>query len=187
MQEGVPRYAHITMPTSAPISKNVAPGATVPPPYAAIEEYTRDAVREVFDKMLGLDMAALPPDGNGSEVGDQIIGSVGFVGTTTGIVHLQCGTTLAQFMTARLLGLEAASVGADMVSDAIGELTNMVAGGVKSRLCDSGWTCVLTIPSITRGSGLRIQTIASVKRKLLPFYADGMRFLVELTVKDTTG
>lgn len=172
--------------TTAPNPKPASP-AGAPPPYAAIEDFTRDAVREVFDKMLGMEIAETSPLEPAAEPGDQIIGSVGFVGTASGVIHLQSGTKLARFMTAKLLGLDEKEIEPDMISDAVGELTNMVVGAVKSRLCDAGWPCVLTIPSITRGSGLRIETIASVKRKLLPFYAGGCRLLVELTIKDPTG
>ena len=57
-----------------------------------------------------------------------------------------------------MLGISESEVDAgEMVTDAIGELSNMVAGYVKSRLCDSGLPCTLTIPSVVRGQELSVE------------------------------
>jgi chemotaxis protein CheX len=61
-------------------------------------------------------------------------------------------------ITSLLLGIAEAELDTgEMVTDAIGELSNMVVGYVKSRLCDGGWHCVLTIPSVVRGQQLTIE------------------------------
>ena len=46
---------------------------------------------------------------------------------------------------------ELQGAGDEVVNDAIGELTNMVVGGFKNALCDAGYPCRLTIPSISAG------------------------------------
>jgi len=51
----------------------------------------------------------------------------------------------------------------------IGEVSNMVVGSVKSVLCDTGFPCNLTIPSIMRGQGFSIGVLRSSDRRLLTF------------------
>ena len=40
----------------------------------------------------------------------------------------------------------------------IGELSNMIGGDLKSRLCDAGFECELSIPSITSGKDFNIES-----------------------------
>ena len=51
----------------------------------------------------------------------------------------------------------------------MGELSNMVVGYVKSRLCDSGLPCTLTIPSVVRGQQLSVEGSAQVTRRAIGF------------------
>jgi chemotaxis protein CheX len=44
------------------------------------------------------------------------------------------------------------------VHDVIGEVCNIVGGNLKSRLCDSGFPCELSIPTITAGSDFQIKS-----------------------------
>jgi chemotaxis protein CheX len=153
-----------------------------------IEELTHQAVREVFQSMLSMEMTPapavpLPPDPEG-----QIVGSVGFIGKTSGVIHLKGGLGFAKVMTSRMLGISTQEVdGSEMVNDAVGELSNMVGGFVKSRLCDRGWSCTLTIPSIVRGQQLSIEGPAQTKRKMICFRCGEYQLLAELLVKEPTG
>src|SRR5258708_4493332 len=119
---------------------------------AYVEKLTHQAVREVFQSMLSMELVDEPPSPLAAEPAGQIIGSVGFIGQATGVIYLYAGASFAKVITGRMLGIAAHAIDSDdMVNDAIGELSNMVAGFVKSRLCDNGWPCTLTIPSIFRG------------------------------------
>ena len=46
-------------------------------------------------------------------------------------------------------------IGEREISDVVGELTNMLAGGCKSRLCDQGCPVAISIPNIIRGESVR--------------------------------
>ena len=151
-----------------------------------VKQLTQQAVREVFQSMMSMDLedeapAPLEPDAQG-----QIIGSVGFIGETSGVIYLYAGVSFAKVVTGQMLGLSEQEVDSDeMVSDAIGELSNMVAGHVKSRLCDQGWTCTLTIPSIVRGQELSVEGSAHVERAVMGFRSSDHRFLAELLLKES--
>ncbi|MCI0539745.1 MAG: chemotaxis protein CheX, partial [Verrucomicrobiales bacterium] len=109
-------------------------------------------ISEVFTTMFGLEVKAAVPRDFDAPSETLVAGSVGFIGDVSGIVYIHVTAAFARTLASRMLGLaEAEMDGEEMVNDVIGELTNMIVGSVKSRLCDSGSPCVLTIPSIVRG------------------------------------
>ena len=86
-----------------------------------------------------------------------------------------------------MLGITEAEVDSgEMVTDAIGELSNMVVGYVKSRLCNSGLPCVLTIPSVVRGQQLSIEGSAQCTRKMIGFRNCTHHLLAEVMLKIST-
>jgi chemotaxis protein CheX len=148
-----------------------------------IETLTNDAVHEVFRGMLSLEMTNETANGLNNESFEQIAGSVGFVGDATGVIYLYAGMDFARVMTQRMLGLSPNEVEDDMVNDAVGELSNMVVGYVKSRLCDGGLPCTLTIPSIVRGRQLTVESSVEISRKVIGFQNKGHRLVAEILVK----
>lgn len=151
-----------------------------------IDQLTRDAIKEVFQSMLSMDVnpeapSPLPPDPEG-----QIIGSVGFIGDATGIICLYAGLGFARVITGKLLGIPDNEVDSgEMVSDAMGELSNMVVGYVKSRLCNSGLPCVLTIPSVVRGQELSMEGAGDLTRRVIGFRDCQYHLLAEVMLKDS--
>ena len=145
---------------------------------AQIEQLIQQAVVNVCSSMLSMDVAVEEATPLALDAEGQIIGSVGFIGRTSGIIYLYAGVGFAKILTGRMLGLEPNEVdGGDMVNDVMGELSNMVAGYVKSRLCDSGWQCTLTIPSVVRGQQMSIEGSADVQRRVIGF-RDGANHMV---------
>lgn len=133
-------------------------------------ELVRASVTEVFTTMLDISVQPV----NGTEIrmnGDShVVGSVGFIGSVTGVVFIYSTDAFASTMTNRLLGFEPGeTVQEDMVNDAIGELTNMVVGHIKARLPEGGSACALTIPSIVRGNHLSIEPVKNSDHVLVSF------------------
>ena len=62
----------------------------------------------------------------------------------------------------------------------------MVVGKLKSRLSDRGIPCVLTIPSIVRGSQFTIQPVSTSERKVFAYRCGGNQLLVEVLIKPGT-
>jgi chemotaxis protein CheX len=155
-------------------------------PLQQIESLTKEAVREVFQSMLSLEVVTEPPlttlpaDPQG-----EVVGSVGFIGDATGVICLYAGVGVAKKLTGRMLGIPETEVdGGDMVNDAIGELSNMVVGYVKSRMCDGGLPCVITIPSIVRGRQLSVESPTQVARTVLGFRTGEDHLLAEILLKE---
>ena len=123
----------------------------------ALKPLITKVVRNIFDTMLSMDVEAVehqpPTDVNGV----QIVGSVGFGGTVLGSLNLHVGQEFAGLMAAAMLGTEIDQIeDVEAVYDVIGEVCNMICGELKSRLCDAGLPCELSIPSITSGKNFQI-------------------------------
>ncbi|HMK31351.1 MAG TPA: chemotaxis protein CheX [Terriglobales bacterium] len=109
---------------------------------------------EIWDSMLGLPV--LPQNGAGhrqASQGSQISAFVQITGAWQGTVRLDCSAALARIAAARFLGLEPPEVSPAQARDAIGELTNMSAGSVKSLVPGPSH---LSLPSVTEGSDYQV-------------------------------
>lgn len=150
-----------------------------------VENLTRQSVENVFNQMLGMTMLKDGEEPLAADTCGQIVGSVGFAGQANGIVYLYSGFGFAKLITGQMLGIsEADGIEDEMVKDAIGELSNMVVGNIKSRLCDTGWQCTLTIPSILRGNQIAISGTGKSKKKILGFRNHDHRMLAYVVIKE---
>lgn len=119
-----------------------------------------------------------------------VTGSVGFTGSVNGIIYISMDEDLAVHLSGAFLGMDREEIleeGDDMVNDALGELTNMSVGDFKNKLCDKGFNCMLTLPSILRGQKLSVVTHAEdgVFRYIFHFKSDGQPLVVDLIFKPT--
>jgi chemotaxis protein CheX len=73
--------------------------------------------------------------------------------------------------------------GDEVINDAIGELTNMTVGGFKNALCDAGFPCKLTIPSILRGSNFSVEPISTASRYIFSFDCTGHKVVADILLK----
>ena len=113
-----------------------------------------------------------------------VVGSVGFIGDANGVVYVYVTEPFARTLASRMLGLAEAELdNHEMVNDVIGELSNMIVGAVKSRLCDSGVPCVLTIPSIVRGQNVSAEPALGSECRLLGVLCDTEPILLEILMK----
>ena len=161
-----------------------------------IREYITRAVSDVFKTMLGRVPAFIGsvPQPNGSAVPvvpnqDRqlyVVGTVGFIGEVNGLIYLYLEEPFARLCTCQLLGMSEAELeaaGDEVINDAIGELTNMTVGGFKNGLCDAGYPCKLTIPSILRGSNFSIEPISSATRHTFNFDSGGHKLVADILLK----
>ncbi|HWB12806.1 MAG TPA: chemotaxis protein CheX [Pirellulales bacterium] len=89
--------------------------------------------------------------------GFEISGVIGLSGKVTGAVVLSVSTPLAFKVVETLLGTRVSDINADVV-DAVGELTNMIAGGAKTALAHLDMS--IGLPSVVTG-GSHCITFAS--------------------------
>jgi len=139
---------------------------------------------EVFDTMLSMDIELADGGVQADVDGERIVGSVGFAGKAVGSVNIQVNEAFARSITAAMLGMEEDEIeGDEEIHDVIGELSNMVGGDLKSRLCDGGLDCELSIPSITTGSDFRMEIKGWERHENLIFRHQEQFALVDVYVK----
>lgn len=149
-----------------------------------LEELVKAAVVEVFATMIGLQVQPEAPDSPAVTEGSTIAGAVGFIGRLTGVVYIYASVPFASRLTEKLLGLNPGEIdGDEMVNDAMGELANMVVGHLKSRLSDRGHSCVMTIPSIVRGTNFNIEPVSTTIRRVCSFRSLEHQLVVEIMLR----
>lgn len=150
----------------------------------AVCEFMKRHLVEVFETMVAT-KAELQPDGQPPHHKERVTGSVGFAGeNVTGAVYLHLSAALASHSTAAMLGLGPADpVGDAEVNDVVGEMTNMLTGGLKSWLCDAGLPCAVSTPAIIRGASFEIESMPDVQRECLLFKCGEEGVIVEIHIK----
>jgi chemotaxis protein CheX len=128
------------------------------------------ATRDVFKTMVFQEVeAAAPIAGDAKRPGANVVGTVAFAGKTSGLVVFYSSMDAAQIITASMLGIDPANVNGEL-PDAIGELTNMIAGSFRTRVAHSkGETWAISVPTVTVGSDFYTKYVSDVQRVLCPF------------------
>ena len=149
-----------------------------------IKTFVANATKEVFATMFSMEVVL--PDGELQTVdeGDRIVGSVSFAGDVMGSFNVHVNDNFARLMTANMLDMEVDEIeGEEEVHDVIGELCNMIGGDLKSRLCDAGMQCKLSIPSIASGNNFIIESRGWARKERLGLQHQEHTALVEVYIK----
>lgn len=143
-----------------------------------------NTTKNVFDTMLSMELeqpdsvSELPPDGN------RIVGSVSFAGKVVGSINIHASYEFAHIITAAMLGMDLDEIeGDEAVEDVVGEITNMIGGDLKSRFCDIGLDCHLSLPSITTGTDFKTESRGWKRHDKIFFCSQEHIAFVELFVK----
>lgn len=109
----------------------------------------------------------------------EVIGSLGVAGFLSGSISVFLTRALARRAAAAMLMLEADAVSDGELIDAIGELTNMIGGNIKTALFERTPLFDISIPSVYVGEDLRRRTVSDDLCFLVPFAVGGQEFSVE--------
>jgi chemotaxis protein CheX len=147
----------------------------------------QSAAQAVFTTMLSHPVAfaaSAPMPENASLVA----GTIAFAGEFNGALFLRTSPGAARKITSHLLQMEESAMAEDaIVNDALGELTNMHAGHLKNRLVDQGYLCNMSIPTILRGDGIRIQPVTGMPLISLCFQVFENPVYLDLVLKPLKG
>ena len=124
-------------------------------------EQITEIAQEVWESFLTMSLLPHPlgPDAPALE-GQTITGCVHVSGEWTGSVFLSCDLEVAAGAAEAMFAADPGSLSADEVSDAVGELTNMVGGNVKSLLPAPSR---LSVPTIAVGEPGSIRIPGAVR------------------------
>lgn len=139
-----------------------------------------EATREVFEMMVQRELTfGVPIEGDALRPRSNVVGTVSFAGSESGVVAFYCTIGAANEIAAALLGMTPEEVNGEM-PDAIGEVSNMIAGAFRTKMSEAGHPWVISIPTVTIGSDFYTKYVSDVRRVLCPFQMGGQEVFVEL-------
>ena len=116
------------------------------------------ATREVFELMLGSQLSL--PESADAKPPHDVTAMVGLAGQFCGMLSFCCGKKSALLITSKMLGVELEKISSSEMSDALGEISNMVAGNFKNKISGMGDGCMLSPPTVVTGSDYDTYSLA---------------------------
>jgi chemotaxis protein CheX len=114
------------------------------------------AVEEVFEIMVGCRVKPAQKPVQGTH--EDFTAMVGLAGSLCGVLTVCCGALTAKQLAKNMLGDAVKSE--DQVSDALGEICNMVAGNFKNKLAGMDGRCMLSVPTVISGGEYEFRSLA---------------------------
>ncbi len=149
-----------------------------------IRTHIIDAIVDVFNTMVSMEVEFFdsdPPDTTGTE---RMAATVNFAGNVVGLINIQIDSALSGLMMAGMLDIEPAEVEDDgKIKGLLAEISNIVAGNLKSALNDAGHRCVISTPSITYGTDFTIKSLKMEKLERFIFTHQENYIFVEVGLK----
>lgn len=116
-----------------------------------------EAAEEVFEIMVA---TSLTPASANDQRRAGVTAMLGFAGAPCGVFSVRCPWDAAAAIAARMLGASPEELAPDQVCDALGEICNMVAGSIKTRLHNAGAGCMMSTPTVVRGVDYEVRCMA---------------------------
>jgi chemotaxis protein CheX len=151
---------------------------------ASLVDVLVGATTDVFETMIFRKLT--PKDtvwGHAARPKSQIVGTVGFAGSSTGLVAFHLSIAAAKDITGAMLGME---LDEDGLPDAVGEVTNMIAGAFRTRMAAFQDAWAISVPTVTVGSDFYIKPISTGDRVIVSFAMDAHELSVELIITPHT-
>lgn len=148
-----------------------------------IQGFLNTHVEHIFNTMFAMPVTTSPTAAI-PQSSERVCGSVGFGGdNVNGAVYLHLPAKFASVLAGAMLGMQAEEASELEVNDVVGELSNMLAGGLKAWLTDAGFPCAGSTPAVIRGNSFAIEASEAIERFTLFFAAGYQRFSVEIHIQ----
>ncbi len=159
--------------------------ASASPTVHTMLEMLAASAREVFTTMISTSLDARScVAGATMEAPCGVLGMIAFAGDYSGSVSFYSGEEAAVRIASAMMAIPASEVGADM-PDAIGEITNMIAGTFRTKMAAEGSRWAISTPSVTVGTRLRTKHLGTVRTGLCEFaMPSGDRVFLELVLTE---
>ncbi len=113
-----------------------------------------EGAQEVFETMVFMDLEESAEPELQIE-GDSLMGSITFSNAIEGCLAIRCTLPCAMTIAVNMLGLDPDDeISDEEIGDAVGEITNMVMGSVKSRAATETGELQVSIPTVVRGQNI---------------------------------
>jgi chemotaxis protein CheX len=149
-------------------------------------EHVDSVVIEIFKLMFGFDAEAveIPAVDSMPPQPDDKTAIVGFSGAMRGSCQVRISTPAAQAVASAMLGGMPVEED-DSISDALGELCNMLAGGWKNGIPGLSSECALSPPTIISGHDYKVHSGKPSESLLRIYRFDIHAFLLTLCREET--
>jgi chemotaxis protein CheX len=128
------------------------------------------ALSSTFRTMLSCELrAGTPQPADGDPPRFELSGVIGITGGAVGTLVLSLSEKIALRAASTLLMMESTEIDDDVI-DAVGELTNIVAGRAKSELEE--YQLSIGLPNVISGSAYKIRFPSNVQSICIPFTSE---------------
>ena len=146
------------------------------------------ATEDVFQTMMNLDVKVGEVTVEKAKMRKaEVIGSIGVAGFLTGSISLFMPRSIAAKAVGSLMMMDPAELSDEDISDAIGEIANMVGGNIKTELFQKAPLFDISVPSVFMGDDLRRRSISDDLCFHAPFEIAGETFSVEFLMVTKKG
>ena len=135
------------------------------------------SAREVFELMLSSRLTLPESSPDPSSLG--MTAMVGLAGQLCGLISVRCNEKAAALMTSKMLGVPLDKVGPE-VSDALGEICNMVAGNFKNKIAGLGDGCMLSPPTVITGTDYDLHSLSDSPGLEVKLLFEGLPIVITL-------
>ncbi|MBL9082634.1 MAG: chemotaxis protein CheX [Planctomycetales bacterium] len=140
------------------------------------------AASQAFQTMLGHEIRrGVPVLKEDADLQFEISGVIGLSGSAVGTVVLSFSENVALQAAGTMLMMEMTEINADVI-DAVGELTNMVAGAAKAQL--EHLQLSISLPNVITGKGHEVRFPSNVRPIVIPFDSDWGPLTLEVGLSD---
>ena len=138
--------------------------------------------KEVFETMIFMNLEESCDPEQHIE-GNTILGSITFNGELNGCLAIRCNMICAKAIARNMLGMdENEEITHEDIYDALGEVTNMVMGSIKSKLQDSVGNFQVSIPTIVTGQEIETSLSEGVLGKCFSKVSIDDKYIAELSL-----
>ncbi len=153
-----------------------------------VEKTLTNTIIETFDTMLSMELTKVGMTTDEGMDERRFVSAVHYAGEVVGTMSLHVSQAFATLITTSMLGIEESEIdGEEEVKDVLGELANIISGNLKSDFQDLDLSCVISTPSITRGSDFRVEASKMGEQLKSIFRYKKHELIVEITLKEDLG
>ncbi len=139
-----------------------------------------ETTEEVFSTMIFMEITAGAPLQQGKQsLGCHVSAMIGLTGDFSAMLGIHCPEKVGTAIAGAMLDMEIKEIDAD-VKDALGEISNMVAGGLKERFAAENKELELAIPTAISGKSYSIASSTKSNRIIIPFNVEQGQFFIEM-------
>jgi chemotaxis protein CheX len=129
-----------------------------------------DSAQEVFQSMVNTSIEESPSSGVPGDAA--LLASITFKGNIEGCLGIHCDPPCAQRIAGGMLCADGPVADGEMV-DALGEVANLLMGGVKTRVLEEVKELQISIPSVVQGRQLKSHMTEGTTRIGIPVKIGG--------------